>query len=171
MPYTPHLGITCITMLKPLIYKALRRFYGVMAMNFLVSPSITPYITRVCGVFHWNRRISTEMRKISIEVRGLCCDYAAKFSDNVPRIGTPTSTHLVRIQCTTQRHLRESLILRHCIHNITICNRMTITLVIHVRQRISMNTIVITLITAMCRCSSHWLPFNNIWTTIHILVV
>lgn len=47
-----HLGITCITMPKPLIYKASRRFYGVMAMDSLVSPSINPYITRVCGVFH-----------------------------------------------------------------------------------------------------------------------
>ena len=47
-----HLGITCITILKPLIYKALRRFYGVMAMDSPVSPSINPYATRVCGVFH-----------------------------------------------------------------------------------------------------------------------
>ena len=88
----PHLGITCITMLKPLIYKALRRFYGVMAMDSFVSPSINPYATRVCGVFHWNHGKYTEMRKISTEVRGLCEDYAAKFSDNVSPIGVHKST-------------------------------------------------------------------------------
>lgn len=34
------------------------------------------------------------MRKISIEVRGLCEDYAAEFSDNVSQIGTTKSTAL-----------------------------------------------------------------------------
>ena len=34
------------------------------------------------------------MRKISIEVRGLCEDYAAEFSDNVSPIGVPKSTAL-----------------------------------------------------------------------------
>ena len=92
-----HLGITCITMLKPLIYKALRRFYGVMTMDSLVSPSINPYATRVCGVFHWNHGKYTEIRKISIEVRGLCEDYAGDFTENVSHIGARKSTHYVRI--------------------------------------------------------------------------
>lgn len=32
------------------------------------------------------------MRKISIEVRGLCCDYAGDFVENVSHIGTANST-------------------------------------------------------------------------------
>ena len=76
MPHMPHLGITRITMSKPLIYKASRRFCNEMVTSFLVSPTMNPYVTMVCGVFQWNHRISTDMRKISNEVRGLCCDYA-----------------------------------------------------------------------------------------------
>lgn len=46
-----HLGITRITLYKPLIYKARARFCNGMATDYPVSPSINPYGTRDCGVF------------------------------------------------------------------------------------------------------------------------
>ena len=66
------------------------------------------------------------MRKISIEVRGLCEDYAAEFSDNVSSIGHVKSTHPVRVQCTMQCDPDESLIYSHLSHHITICYHMRI---------------------------------------------
>lgn len=47
----PHLGITRITLYKPLIYKARARFCNGMATDYTVSPSINPCSTRDCGVF------------------------------------------------------------------------------------------------------------------------
>ena len=106
MPHMPHLGITRITMPKPLIYKALRRFCGVITMDSPVSPSINPYATRVCGVFHWNHGKYTEMRKIPMRCAVCAVTMLRNFLTTFPKLVQPIAPPCPRPVYNAMRSLR-----------------------------------------------------------------